>query len=244
MKTLNSTSVRGADTFTGLRRLALWLVLCGLLQGALFNHSFAATKSEVAIRERLAKLSEVHLHVGANEVEFRAIDGVGKATVKLNGKIFVFEIEHTGTAGHATYVSTVKGDSGFPGQWVIIPIRSDPNSSFGDEFISDSPLTGVDAVKVVRFFRGLVDGRSATILVTAKRDLSGTETSLDGSGSAVPARIMVFALHVGKLPPAHFLLEGEFTTSAKYCNANDALWKELSIPLPASLPNPVAGSGC
>ncbi len=229
-----------------LQRGILILLLMAASSGVPYGRSFAADDAAKTLKARLTKLTEIALLAGINNVAFRAINADGKAAIRLKAKVLVLELEHAGTAGHATYISTTKGDRDYSGDWAIIPIMRSNELDSAVESISDDPHLEEDAVKVVRFFNGEVDRVPSTILLVAERDLSGNMTSDNGVTSAAPTRISVFALHKGKYPPAFFLLVGEFVTSEKYCDANYSLHNLLSAPLPHGFaaPGTSVGNGC
>jgi hypothetical protein len=87
--------------------------------------------------------------------------------------------------------------------------------------ISDASHAGEEKYISIRFFTGMLDGQRTTLLLRA--DL------MNGSGTA---HITVFAFHSVEFTQGSFDFVAERYIRRKYCDADAALWKEFSVPLP------------
>ena len=204
------------------------LVLCtlGMLVG------FAANGAE-SLSDRLSALEMVKLKAGANWV--RGFAGGGRSALitygwRDNGNAHGFNV-------YVVMLPTRPGGT----DWNIVGVET---QSELEPIVTDSPHTGEDVVKSVRFALGLLDGRRATLMFTATRDLNPDQGIPDPSKT----EIVVYALRVNTegvgSTQDYFAPIGNFTTSSLYCNADMALHQELSIPLPMTYSGPRTSTGC
>ncbi len=120
----------------------------------------------------------------------------------------------------------------------------DPASKQLDDVIGDAPFDGERVFGTVRFARGTVDGKPASLLLRA---------ALDDLPSGIPAdhasaTVQIFRLEGTNGDPGDSPLEfrrvSSVTTAKRYCNAELALSQVLAVPLPADYGGPNKIDGC
>ncbi len=174
------------------------------------NQSF----TESSLKANLSGLKELIFHPGINNVFF---SGIGK-----EGQVTVAYTEYDSIGSHFVYLVTIKDDntdSDDP-SWLTVPIGDD-----GDETIDNAPLDGELVRKSVRFFNGLIGDQAQTLLI-----ISSIESLPEKPGVATIAVEELANLH--DEPPYQFVPILKFKTTSLYSNANNAIWRELGIPLP------------
>ncbi|MGE5500731.1 MAG: hypothetical protein ACM3W4_02260 [Ignavibacteriales bacterium] len=161
----------------------------------------------------------IRLHAGENPVPNIAGDG-------RSGSISLDWRENGNAWGYDIY--TVK-------------VGSSVASVEGEDRFTDSPHTGDDMIKSVRFARGGYGGRSTTFALVANREI------VDGVTSPARTTIKIYALR--KNPdalgtPYEFVKVQELTARHYYCNADMALRAELGFPLARTYNGPLSFDGC
>jgi hypothetical protein len=176
---------------------------------------------------------EVRLDAGANLVPEFAGDG-RTALITLGWR------DNGNAHGFDVYEVLLPGRPGAR-DWNVVGVETKEGL---DTTVTDDPHTGIDMVRSVRFARGLLDGRPATLLITATRELS-----LEG-GIPDPSHVVIelAALRqntegVGSTRE-YFETVASYKTSSLYCNAQMALNQELGLALPRSYAGPRTVSGC
>ncbi|HTO83982.1 MAG TPA: hypothetical protein VMQ73_17215 [Methylomirabilota bacterium] len=130
------------------------------------------------------------------------------------------------------------------GKWNVVTVQRKPDE-LEREVVYDSPHTVEDAVSSVRFAHGLVDGKPATLLIVATRDLGNATSSID----PVPVDIEFYRLvrredGLFGWPPDYFDLVETVRSATPYCNSDLALSKEIGLPLPEPYAGPNRDDGC
>ena len=137
---------------------------------------------------------------------------------------------------------------GFGVFMVLLPVGADgtgldvvtfpPNDE--DVSITDSPHTGEDYVRSVRFARAMLDGRRQTVVFVATRTLADSIPA--------PSRTLIQVLVLDHRsedeaigPPDFFREAARFQTNRLYCNADSALAAELHVPPRPGTPDTEGG---
>ena len=125
--------------------------------------------------------------------------------------------------------------------WNVVGVETEKGL---EATITDAPHTGEDVVRSVRFAHGLLDGRPATLLLSATRRFNPS------AGIPGPSKtdIEVYALRTNTEGPGsthdYFESVGRLATTTMYCNAEMALFQELVVPLPHSYSGANTKTGC
>ena len=121
--------------------------------------------------------------------------------------------------------------------WQLVEVEKNDKDPSGEgllDTLRDDPLTGEDIAHSVRFAKGRLDGKPATFLFTADRDLSRIQTLYD----PVPVSITLYTLVSSEWPigttPLVFRKVEEHRTVRKYRNAECALAADMNLPVPAA----------
>jgi hypothetical protein len=178
---------------------------------------------ETADKRRVASLVPIETPLGLTSISNAEGDG-------RDAQVFTAWRDNGNAWGYHVYIVTMperssNGVARTP--WNVVGIDGEPT-------IRDSPHTGEDAIISVRFARGTLDGKSATLLITAER--RGWTTVPDPAVTL----IRVYTLRnshdrgdfVGTTPDA-FEPVISFTTTQLYVDADSALKAELGLPLPS-----------
>jgi hypothetical protein len=132
----------------------------------------------------------------------------------------------------------LQGGKGGPWNVAIVEPTEEQKSS---DMITDIPHTGDDMVKAFRFARGKVDGKPATLLLTATRDQG--ETIPDPSRVTFDAYRLDHEPDVGTTPD-HFSLILRDRSQGNFCNADLALSRRFGLSLRASYQGLPSPDGC
>ena len=111
----------------------------------------------------------------------------------------------------------------------------------GEDAITDRPHTGDDMVRAFRFARGRVDGKPATLLFVATRDLEGTIP--EASRVMFEVYRLDHQMEVGTTPD-HFVAIQQDRSSERYCNADMALFRHFGLALRTSYAGSHTSDGC
>jgi hypothetical protein len=146
--------------------------------------------------------------------------------------------------GYTTFVVMIPQKAKYESAWNIVGVAdSGPQWSFKDA-VYDTPHTGEDYVRSVRFARGLVDGKAASLLIIAERDPPNVQPIPDPAPTKISIYKMIASDEGVGTTPYYFTLVRETTSKALYCNSELALNKELGLPLPADYDGPNRTNGC
>ncbi len=182
---------------------------------------------------QITNLAVISIHPGMNTLPRFAPDGRDVAVLSAwrdNGNAhgytkFVIMIPKAGEDGRAS--------------WGIVGIED--HKEFFDS-TSDSPHTGEDYVRSVRFARGRVNGEAASLLITAELDTA------KGFGRPSQSKISVYRMIQADegfgTTPFFFKLAREASSKKLYCNSELALTKELGVPLSRDYGGPNEIDGC
>jgi hypothetical protein len=234
------------------------LLLAFSLISILWFRSPAAEGTEtgaVALKTRLANLTEIILPPGVTDVDFYGT-GVGdqegatpQKPIELHYRgniVVVLAKEWNKPVPRRIYIPTT-GEDGELGTWSVVRIPYEEvnhNEYLASSWVSFSndPHLGDDMIKSVRFFDGFLDGTHTTHLIVGESDTS----RLKFLSYAAPAHItaMKFTRTVGGAIPASFDSFSTIITRTKYCNADMALFRELAIPLPRDYSGQGSPDGC
>lgn len=122
-----------------------------------------------------------------------------------------------------------------------VSVRGSVATIDGRDNVTDTPHTGDDMIKSVRFTRGIFRGNPTVILLTAERKIA-TSTS-----DPAPTVIQTYALSrnsEGTGTPYEFVPVRKYRTSVSYCNAEMALKTEIGLPLSRSYSGSHSRTGC
>lgn len=179
-------------------------------------------------------LRPIPLHAGVNRVHGFLPDG-GTATIvqawRANGYAH----------GHHDWLVLRAAPDGDAAEEVTLV---NPETHALEDVIADAPFDGERVLGSVRFARGRVDGRAASLVLQAVLNASPSGVLADHATAA----IRVFRLEqTGGAPgdsPLEFRPIFKRTTAKRYCNADLALSQTLSVPLPADHAAPNRSDGC
>ncbi|HEX5000509.1 MAG TPA: hypothetical protein VFY29_19960 [Terriglobia bacterium] len=191
------------------------------------------TAQRPADRERIADLVPIEIRPGLNRIPNAEGDG-------RDAQVFSAWRDNGNAWGYRIFIVTMpeRSASGLAETaWSVVGIGAE-GSGIERDTIRDTPHTGEDAVVSVRFARAALDGKPATLLITAER--RGWITVPDPS----PALIRIYVLRnasergefVGTTPDV-FLPVISFSTTQNYSDADAALQAELNLPLPEEKKN-------
>ena len=132
--------------------------------------------------------------------------------------------------------------------WNLVTFEThDDDLKGGSELdaLYEKPYNDEQVIASVRFVKAQWKGTPATLAITARRDLSHTESFID----AVPVEFEIFTLAVNKegvpgWPFYYFDRVEHFISDNRYCNSDLALSKELRLPLPKDYAGPNKDDGC
>ena len=168
----------------------------------------------------LSGLTPISLKAGINSVPQFAADG-RDATILLGWR------DNGNAHGYDLFVVTLPSRLGGKDAQVV---GVDADGGFADS-VSDRPHAGEDMVRAVRFARGQVDGKPATLLLTATR--ATTESYYD----PVPVDFVAYRLQRAEGGPGttldYFAPIAKFRSRTPYCNAEIALATAFNLPLRA-----------
>jgi hypothetical protein len=191
------------------------------------------------MRAEITELTEIPVKSGLNYLDNFAADG-------RQGLIIVGWRDNGNAWGYHVYM-VMLSSAAETGAWEVVTTGMKRNA--GDavhqlDVIRDTPHTVEDAITSVRFGRGRVAGRPATLLIIARRDISKAPSA----GAATPVAFDVFRLmrnedDIGK-PQHYFARIDTLHATKRYCNSDLALNKELRLPLPRPYIGPNLDDGC
>ncbi len=214
-----------------LSRFATHAVIVSLVVGLLPSAALAADHraSPTDARSRISHLVEIKLRDGMNDVQLdNWVDpdsGKNAGGAMVPGKIFRLPFNNEGPADPHSFVVVAPAAN-----WTIAPVDG-IGTTIEDER-DDEILTTMS----VRFFRGRLKGVPASLLITAELDARSDR------GIGTRASISVFVLKVDAVDgPSSFERVYQNKTQKRYCNADFALFAELSAPLPEQYEGPPDG---
>jgi hypothetical protein len=189
-----------------------------ILIGCLLGSGIALAQG---VEPKLSDLTEIPLHPGLNHIEGFAQDGRPADILEAwrdNGNahgyhLFVLTMPSAPGKFDWNVVGTERGDE---------PLR---------DCIRDDPHTFEDAVRSIRFAHGRVDGRSATLLLVATRDVS----PLTNLAAPVPVTYEAFELiHVDHCCGTADVLSRVLVEHSEqvFSSADLALSQRFGMPLP------------
>jgi hypothetical protein len=185
----------------------------------------AAAKTPVEISKRLADLKQIEIHPGLTRI--RDAEGDGR-----DAQVFNAWRDNGNAWGFNVYIVTMprRAEDGRGPDWQVVGIGIEPKGGLAAE-ATDRPHTGEDALTSVRFARGRLDGKAATLLVIASRDPKGAVP--DPAETTIRILALKNAEDQGAgTTPDVFETALTFTTTATYSSTDEALLRELGLPLP------------
>ena len=109
------------------------------------------------------------------------------------------------------------------------------------DYLTDTPHTGDDMIRSVRFARGVYGGQQTLFVLVATRSIA--RSAIDPARTTI--NIYVLAKNDGGLgTPYEFRAQRTFTASSLYCNADAALLTEVGLPLTRSYSGAYTATGC
>jgi hypothetical protein len=187
-----------------------------------------------AAPSEITKLSVIPIQSGVNQIDDFA--GDGRRAMIVEGW------RDNGNAHGGDLFLVMLQSPSDHGNWNVVTVQRKPDE-LEREVVYDSPHTFEDAVSSVRFARGLVDGKPATLLIVATRDLAKAASLTDPA----PVDIEFYRLVRNDLPgwpPDYFDLIETIRSAGPYCNSDLALTKEIGLPLPEPYAGPNQADGC
>ena len=182
----------------------------------------------------VANLRPLSLHDGVNTVPGFLPDGSAATIVqawRANGNAH----------GHHDWLVLAPSAEGHGAAEVTLV---DPRSKMLSYVIGYSPFDGERVLGSVRFARGTVDGRPASLLLDAELNDARNGALADHA----TATVRIFRLEATDGAPGESPLEfrplSSVTTTKRYCNAELAMSQGLSVPLPADYGGPNRVDGC
>ena len=206
-----------------MRRIVMLLASMGVAVPAVADASHQVTR-----------LQPLALHDGVNQVRSFLPDGADALVVqawRANGNAH----------GHHDWLVLGPAAGGHGADVVTL---ADPRTGMLRDTISDAPFDGERVLGTVRFARGLVDGRPASLLL---------EVLLDEAPNGVLADHATATLRIYRLDatdggagdsPFEFRLVSSDRSPKSYCNADLALSQMLDLPLSPNYAGPKPADGC
>jgi hypothetical protein len=229
-------SWRGKFPFRTSRRAAISALVFFAIGGAAFSAETPADK----LKARMSNLSEIPLHLGVNEVDLAAIvdaqkRGSGPAAIFKKGTIIVARVDLPNVNSKKVYMTVGPNMIPEDGPWSIIPIEAGASGGGVELTVFDQLEMGYDAQTTVHFFKGRLDRVPTLFLIIANQDSKHGTCGLDGCSEPTDVSLFVLRYHLDAVLESYadlfFSKEGDFRSSKKYCNADEALSRELSLPL-------------
>lgn len=185
----------------------------------MFKGIIVAAAAGLSIIPSGSTLEPIRLRSGVNQIPNIAGDGVGGSITldwKDNGNAWGYDIFSVRVGGS---IATVEE---------------------ADRF-TDSPHTGDDMIKSVRFARGVYGSHKTTFALVAERNV------IESVPAPARTNIKIYVLLRNKAPlgtPYEFVRVREFYPKRHYCNADMALKTELNFPLARTYSGTAAKDGC
>jgi hypothetical protein len=229
-------SWRGKFPFRTSRRAAMSALVFFAIGGAAFSAETPADK----LKARMSNLSEIPLHLGVNDVDLAAIvdaqkRGSGPGAIFKKGKIIVARVDLPGTNSQKVYMTVGPNKMGRSiGNWSVIQIEGGASSGL-ELTVFDQLEMGYNAHTTVHFFKGRLDRVPTLFMIIANQDSKHGTCGLDGCSDPTDVSVFVLRYYLDAVLESYedlfFSKEGDFRSSKKYCNADEALSRELSLPL-------------
>lgn len=180
----------------------------------------------------ITDLVPIPLQSGANTIPALSPDG--------RDGLVVLGWRDNGNA-HSYDLVMVLLQAGKGGPWTVVRFEAPRGraAAQGSDTLRDDPHTGDDVVRAFRFARGTVDGKPATLLLTATRQSAVPEPS--------PVEFQVLRLeHAPEIgtTPDHFTPILVDRPSDLFCNADLALSRRFGLPLRPGYSGAKTPNGC
>jgi len=206
--------------------------------GLLFGDVGAGVAEAEAVQHTLSNLSVIHLSAGANHIEHFAADG-RPAIITLGWR------DNGNAHGYDLFLVLMPASD--KSDWNVVGLQTDDafdaEAELFADTVNDAPHMGDDFVRAIRFVRGKLDGRPATLLLTATRDFGDP-----GISSPSLVTYGIYELVPRKDPvgtTADFFQQIQtYRSLMKFCNAELALSKRFDIPLRTEYEGPNTIDGC
>ena len=228
MKLERHRLLRKAPWFGLLAASVLVLVLL------IANRGVAQTAGTGA-RVTLSELVPIPLRSGVNQIERFAPDG-------RNALIILSWRENGNAHAYDLFLVLLPSRLGAT-DWNVVGVDfTMPDRQFEDT-IRDAPHTGDDMVRSVRFVRGRLNGKPATLLLAATRELSD-----DGIPAPSLVNFDVFVLQQSQgdvgVTRDYFSQIARHRSTSMFCNAEVALSAQFALPIRRQRDWPNTPSGC
>lgn len=189
-----------------------------------------------AAEPKLSDLVPIKLAAGVNRIPKFAPDGRDGLIVlgwRDNGNAHGYDL-------HVVMLPTKPGAS----DWNVVGIFPKGFDAPIEDTIRDDPHLGEDVVSAVRFARGTLDGKPATLLVTATRELDA-DVGIPGP-SLTSFDVYRLTRSDGGIGSTADFFErvSHVRSTTKFCNAQMALFNRFGLALPASYAGPKTADGC
>jgi hypothetical protein len=189
-----------------------------------------------AAEPKLFDLVPIKLTAGVNRIPKFAPDG--------RDALIVLGWRDNGNAhGYDLYVVMLPTKPG-ASDWNIVGIFPKGYDTPIEDMIRDDPHLGDDVVRAVRFARGTLEGKPATLLLTATREID-VDVGIPGPSFTSFDVYRLTPSDGGSGSTADFFERVSHVRSpTKFCNAQMALFKAFGLALPASYAGPKTADGC
>jgi hypothetical protein len=182
----------------------------------------------------LSRIEPIPLASGVNRIERFSADG-REAIITLgwrdNGNAWGYDL-------FQVMMPANRGGS----FWNVVGIDRSGSDHVFEDFIRDSPHTGEDMIRSIRFAHAFIGGLPATVLLTATRDTSKEEW-LQRSPAMIEVYQLARANSVGTTRD-YFAPVVSLRAPGLFCNADVALSQIFSLPLRTSYQGPRTRDGC
>ena len=180
----------------------------------------------------LADLRPLPLQSGVNHIDHLAPDGRA-------GQIILAWRDNGNAWGYDLYTVLLPGPNG---TWQVAGIERPSQDPYFNDTIRDSPHTGEDVIRAVRFARGTVAGRPAILLLEASRAWKDTPYN------PAPTTYDAYVLQenedgVGRTP-YYFRQILHRPLPTQYCHAEKALAAASGLPLRPGYEGKDTPNGC
>ena len=172
--------------------------------------------------QQVTDVTAIPLRAGVNRIEGFAPDG-REAQVVLAWR------ENGNAHGYSLFMVMLPGRPG-GSDWNVVGLEQPEGDPAFQDVLRDQPHAGEDVVRAVRLARGRVDGRPATLVIIATRELNG-----EPYPSPAPVRFEVFALASGRgeigVTRDYFRRVSVQRLEQRSCNAELALSQRFGLPI-------------
>ncbi len=185
----------------------------------------ATTSAGVPMRHRLTRLHVIPLAMGLNRIAHFATDG--------RPAQIVMAWRGNGNAHSYNLFLVVMPGGESDTAWNVVGVYRDPPKGDFDDTVADAPHTGEDQVRSVYFAHANLDGKPATLLMTATREW---KESIPEAAVTLFEVYKLVHMDEGFGTADQFNLVEAFRSKDLFCNSDLAFAKQFGTALPRDFP--------